>query len=65
MSSHPRMRTVTLVIGVVPSYSGGTVRDSHPLPLDRSGVVSRTLEEKDPSCQERSSDRNELYGVSR
>ena len=37
--------------GFVPTYSGGTARDSHPLPLPRSHNVEGTLGDKEERCQ--------------
>jgi hypothetical protein len=48
--SHPTNRTVAFT-GFVPIYSGGTARDSHPLPLPRNYNVTGTLGEGTNFCQ--------------
>ncbi len=48
--SHPSIRTVAYT-GFVTTYSGGTARDSHPLPLPRNYNVTRTLGERSKYCQ--------------
>lgn len=45
------MANSDILAGVVPSYSGGTVRDLHPLPFDRSCYVGGTLEWNEKGCQ--------------
>jgi hypothetical protein len=48
--SHPLNRTVALA-GFVPIHSGGTARDSHPLPLPENYNVGGTLGDRSNFCQ--------------
>lgn len=48
--SHPSKRTVAST-GFVTTYSGGTARDSHPLPFPRNYNVTGTLGERGNFCQ--------------
>jgi len=43
-------RTVAFA-GFVPIYSGGTARDSHPLPIPRNHNVEGTLGDQEEGCQ--------------
>jgi hypothetical protein len=47
---HPRLPAAEggsdIAADVVPSYSGGTVRELHPLPVDRTILSGRTVDDQ-------------------